>query len=782
LVTNYFEIQIDLQNFPEPLLDNKGRLWVKTESGLCRYQNESNTLCKITSSNRIIEKSRFDNYFSSYQDSDGILWFGTFGYGILKYASVNEKFRTISGYENRPMSISGIFETPDHKIVAQAYQTNDPILCNLEQDAFVKPFLQLSAEDKNLRNCNSMVFDSGYIYLGYEHLFRISLKNGSFTKFPLPGKPQTKSDIIFDPLHIDKLGRLWCANGYPTGQKKLFQLDKSNGAIIQTFEFPDADFHHEYRFVSDWIEDDVGNFWFGTLKGVYFFNTDSNSWQQYSLQTDSKAKHEGEMVFSICLDPVSPDSFLWVGTNGFGLKKLNMISGKVVLFNTENGLPNDVIYGIESDDVNNLWLSTNNGLCLFERATGATQNFTEDNGLQSAEFNRYAHLKMKNGMLLFAGVNGINVFNPADFYRKESVSTTLINGFKIYNKAVETGEEVNGKVLFSSPLEYTSEITLRHNLSMITLSFALSDLSNPAGNKYKYKLEGFKDDWIDAGELHEATFTNLSPGSYTFQVLGCNSSNVWSTEPATLQITILPPWWGTFWFRLLIGAAVVSSIYALFRFRLAQKMRLLTLRNRIASDLHDDLGSTLSSISLSSTIIQKKVKEEGEVKDLLNQISTNTDNMMEAMSDIVWSINTKNDRFDHVINRMRAFAVEMLEPKGCLIHFHTVEKINTLTLDMAQRKNLYLIFKEAINNAAKYSACSNVFIDLTMKANNRIHLRVKDDGKGFDLNYAVNGNRQDNFGGNGLSSIYKRSQELNGEVKIITAFGKGTEVDLEFRI
>jgi len=151
------------------------------------------------------------------------------------------------------------------------------------------------------------------------------------------------------------------------------------------------------------------------------------------------------------------------------------------------------------------------------------------------------------------------------------------------------------------------------------------------------------------------------------------------------------------------------------------------------------------------------------------------------MSDIVWNINTSNDRFDNVINRMRAFAIEILEPSGCVIHFKTSENLKAISLDMVKRKNLYMLFKEAINNVAKYAECQNVWIDIVLEKNKKLKLVIKDDGKGFSSTPTTDEKRDNQFGGNGFTNMQKRSKDLNGELKIISSIGKGTEIFLHFK-
>jgi signal transduction histidine kinase len=217
-----------------------------------------------------------------------------------------------------------------------------------------------------------------------------------------------------------------------------------------------------------------------------------------------------------------------------------------------------------------------------------------------------------------------------------------------------------------------------------------------------------------------------------------------------------------------------AIVYGVFRYRLNQKIKLQDIRNRIASDLHDEIGSTLSSIALYSEVAHKIVKQKApEANSMMEQISESTTAMMEALSDIVWTINTRNDRFDNIVNRMNAYAVERMEPLNCKVKMETSENISLTKLNMEERKNVYLVFKEAVNNAAKYSGCKTLFI--TLSANNgQFNLKVNDDGKGF-----ISDKKTD---GNGLQNMRKRAKELNGSISITSSIENGTSVNLKFAL
>jgi signal transduction histidine kinase len=308
---------------------------------------------------------------------------------------------------------------------------------------------------------------------------------------------------------------------------------------------------------------------------------------------------------------------------------------------------------------------------------------------------------------------------------------------------------------------------------MISFEFASMDFSRPGKNRFQYKLTGFDHDWIQGGNNHSATYTNLNPGTYTFNVKGSNSDGVWNEQPTIMLLTILPPWYMTWWFRILVGIIIVAALYGIYRYRLRQALKLQVIRDRIASDLHDEIGSNLSNISIFSTVGKSKLNDTAEVSSLFTLIKDYTQTSMEAMSDIVWMINSKNDRFENIIVRMRTHAADVFEAKDCDLHLSFDEKLNDQKLGMDERKNFFLIYKEAINNIAKYAECKNVWIEMK-KNHTAFHLTIKDDGKGFDMNQQQHGN--------GLINMQKRAEVLRGAFQIISSPGNGTVLNLQFKV
>jgi signal transduction histidine kinase len=444
-----------------------------------------------------------------------------------------------------------------------------------------------------------------------------------------------------------------------------------------------------------------------------------------------------------------------------------METGKFKRYLVKNGLPNNVVYGILTDDDGNLWMSTNNGLSSFNPAKNKFRNFDVNDGLQSNEFNHEAFAKDRDGRMYFGGVNGLNYFYPKDISTNPIAPNVVITDIKINNKTITGFSEYAS---LPKALYLTDSIRLPHDQNMIGFEFAALDFSAPMKNQYQYKLEGFNDNWINSYNTHTATYTNLDPGTYVFRVKGSNKDGIWNEDGASLTITILPPWYETWWFRTLMVLTFLFAVYAIYRYRLQQALKLVAVRNRIATDLHDEIGSNLSNISIFSNVAQQ-IDDNKKNVSLLKKISEYSQASQESMSDIVWMINPDNDRFENIMTQMRRYAAEIFEALNCNFVISFDEKLNGIKLNMDERKNLYLIYKEAINNLAKYSGCSEVSIELKLYRG-MINMVLKDNGKGFDLDAVGKGN--------GLTNMRKRADMLKGRLTINTSPGKGTEIELNF--
>jgi signal transduction histidine kinase len=329
----------------------------------------------------------------------------------------------------------------------------------------------------------------------------------------------------------------------------------------------------------------------------------------------------------------------------------------------------------------------------------------------------------------------------------------------------------------NTAIGYAKQLTLNPGQNIFSISFATLEYRSNVKKMYKYKLEGFDKDWTNPGSRNEVTYTNLSPGTYTFYVTGANTDGVWNQTPISMKIIVLPYWYQTLLFKIVLFSLLAIALYAFYRYRLKQGLKLEKLRNRIARDLHDEIGSTLSSISIYAASAKKVSAGNDKAENILSKINSGTSEMMEAMSDIVWAVNTGSGHFYDLANRVRSFAVQVTEAKNMELRFTENKDLPDLALNMEQRKNIYLICKEAVSNAVKYSECTLLEVLIT-KENRRLHIHIHDNGKGFESNRLEANNSAHSFGGNGIKNMRSRAAEIGAVLELNTFPGAGTSLKL----
>ncbi len=331
--------------------------------------------------------------------------------------------------------------------------------------------------------------------------------------------------------------------------------------------------------------------------------------------------------------------------------------------------------------------------------------------------------------------------------------------------------KVDNKNLLLDSLMKTNGLTLKYN-KYNNIQIAFSDYSVFATERTSYEYALFKGsdtNWNKINGNPELTFSDLSPGKYQLLIRSSNIYGDYSEKINAFKITILPPWWQTWWFRALGILIIGLMFFGVYRYRLQQLKRLQTIRNNIASDLHDDIGSTLNSISIYSEVAKQQAEKEIPALDL---IGVNSRKIIESMSDIVWTINPENDSFEKIIVRMRSFAYQLLKAKKIEYTFEVNEKLNSIALPMQVRKNFYLVFKEAITNLVKYSHSTRVSILLT-EENKTILLEIRDNGIGIPVNAETQGN--------GLMNMKRRAEEIHARLNISSANEGGTRIEMELK-
>jgi signal transduction histidine kinase len=295
--------------------------------------------------------------------------------------------------------------------------------------------------------------------------------------------------------------------------------------------------------------------------------------------------------------------------------------------------------------------------------------------------------------------------------------------------------------------------------------------------RYQLKLEGSGQDWSEPADLRTANYPALTPGVYRFLVRAVSADGAVSATPATVTFTILQPVWQRWWFIAIVALAFGLLAYALYRYRVRRLIELERVRTRIATDLHDDVGSGLSRIAILSEVATGRLGATGpEISEPISTIAGASRELVDSMSDIVWAVNPKRDHLHDLTERMRRFASDTFTARDIEFQFSTPGASQDVKLGADLRRQVYLIFKESVNNIAKHSQCTEAEIDVGISGGQMI-LKLSDNGKGFDIESQSNG-----YGGNGLVSMRRRAESLGGKLEIVSQQGAGSTITLKVRV
>jgi two-component sensor histidine kinase len=443
---------------------------------------------------------------------------------------------------------------------------------------------------------------------------------------------------------------------------------------------------------------------------------------------------------------------LWLGTSGGGLNKFDRELNTFTHFSQNMGLTSSVVYGILEDNAKNLWMSTDNGIFKFNIKKENFTHFDLEDGLQSLEFNGGSYFKDKSGMMYFGGINGLNIFYPDSIRTNLFVPPIVITSINILNNRLK-GE--------------ASEIILTHDQNFISFEFSALDYTNPKNNHYMFRLDGLDDGWnyVDA-KRRIANYINLPAGDYIFHVVGTNSDGLWNRSGTSILITITPPFWQTWWFITLTVILIGAIIYYISTIRIKQQLAIEKIKTRLAADLHDNVGASLTEISILSEVAVHKSNNDSDVKELRG-ISDIARQLVDTMSDIVFVVNPDRDSLYDLIIKLKDSYNEFLQSVGISFKVKNIDKTNDIKLPMEYKQNLLLIFKEGINNAIKHSKCDKIVFEANVRGD-VIEMILSDNGIGF--------NELDVGTGNGLRNMETRADKINGKMKWRSSVENGTRI------
>ena len=513
------------------------------------------------------------------------------------------------------------------------------------------------------------------------------------------------------------------------------------------------------------FKDRSGHLWFRTYNNVLVKRDEHGEFkiilELKDIIKDTPTPLRSNAISVIYVD--SKDNF-WIATD-YGLIKYNFTEKKYFNYRIEDFMSPGRIEAMIEDDNENLWISTSRNIVKFNPANGTIRIFGKHDGIPDIKYSYYCCVKRKNGQLVFGGSNGFIIFHPDSIHENKLPPRIVITDFQIFNKSFKSGK--NSPLVKS--ISESDRIYLNHDQDVLSFEFTALDYISSASNKYAYKMEGVDPDWVftDASKRF-ATYTKLDPGNYIFRVKGSNNDGMWNEKGTSLIIIIIPPWWATWWFRVIMFLIVLGIGYSIHLYRLIRVRELERLRIQIASDLHDEIGSALTKIAVHSEIIGTTT-EKSKVVISSQKIGNMSREIITTLSDVVWSIDSRNDTVGDLIDRMRDF-LETVFPAGSVhIDFQTKGLHFEQKITQALRQNIYLIFKEAVNNAAKHSGADEIKISL-VNGDGEFKMDIIDNGIGIEFS-------EKHTGHHGMENMQMRAKRIGGELKI-EKLEKGTRVTL----
>lgn len=596
--------------------DSYGAIWIGTENGLNRFDRKTETFHRYIADVDDLQSISSNPVYSIVEDKWKNLWVGTYGGGLNLY---NRKDDSFIHYQNNPSlktslihnriwdlfidqsgvlwigTLGGVskYDRNKEKFAHQTYIPGDnnslshkwvwAFSEDLSGNIWVGTQKGLSVFDKQTQSFKNYYYNpNDTTSLSHNSVKAIWIDNdgtvwvgtrGGLNKF----MPESKSFLRYEnnpndstsinhndvrALLRDHLNNLWI--GTLDGGLDLF--DEKNNRFIHYSKD-----HNDTTTISNnavWtvFEDSKGRLWAGTFGGgLNLFDRETHKFMRFQNTPDCENCISDNNVRSIREDS---KGMLWIGTSN-GLNRFNPETNEFKIFQENDGLPNNVVYGVLVDKHDNIWLSTNRGLVNFIPDENEFKTYTEKDGLQSNEFNGGAYYKSKSGQMFFGGINGFNLFYPDSIFDNSYKPNVEITDFLIFNKSVPIGENANGRVILSKSISETDQIKLLYTDYSISFEFTALHFSSPKKNQYSYFLEGLDENWIFTGaDKRFATYTSLPPGDYTFKVKGSNCDGIWSDDIASVKITVLPPFWNTWWFKLLVAAFIILSGFFWYKARI----------------------------------------------------------------------------------------------------------------------------------------------------------------------------------------------------------------------
>lgn len=740
------------------LQTSDGKLWVGTVEGLAEW-----------TPSQPVDGREFQGYTAAQglsaktvgalaEDRDGNLWIGTFGSGAMKMA--RNGFTTYTETDGVP-SVASLMESRRGELCI-AYRTKDSLLLGKFDGRRFIPIRpawpsQIAyfgwgrGQDVVQDRAGEWWIATGHGLLRFAGTDSVEGMAGARPKAIYTRRDGLAGDEIF-AVFADSRDNIWIGTIGLGNQDGLAYWDRNSERV---HAFSEADGLPAKPVPTAIAEDRGGDIWVGLYHGGVA------RYRQGRFTVIGERDGVSGVPGSLFADSAGR---LWIGSSR-GLIRIDDPTGerpRLVVYGAAQGLSSSDIGGLAEDRWGRIYAATGRGIDRFEpqpAGLGRIQRYTTADGVAPGALD--LAFRDGQGSMWFSTPLGLSQLVPT-VDRPQSPPPVLV-----------TGVSVGGVARAISDLGQTAVSGLRLPQSPLRVDYVGLGFLPGETLRYQYMLEGADRDWSAPTDQRTVIYARLASGNYRFLVRAVTGGGISSPQPASVVFTILPPVWRSWWFLLACGTAAALLMYTLYRYRLAQLLAVANLRTRIATDLHDDIGASLSQIAILSEVARRGAEEDARHGTPLAEIAGISRELVDSMSDIVWAINPEHDRLSNLVYRMRRFATDLLGAQGMALEFRSSVADHDLRIGANVRRQIYLIFKEGIHNIARHSGASRVEVEFD-RAGDGLVLRLNDNGKGFDV-----GAESD---GHGLISIRKRAAALDGEVEWQSALGQGTTLRMTVRL
>ena len=754
------------------LIDNQGKIWLGTNSGLYRLGSVNNDSLYIDKSFYKNPNNRFglqsNDITSLYQNPDSkddIVWIGTRDAGAFNYSYSKNSFSMASAMlSNNDLNFFATVKDKDGIIWAGINYG----LGRLDRKNKTFNIIDLSSHLLKSNRFIEALYcdDNNNIWTAFGNtLYKVDKKTNTLKTILDPLSSNKRNHIVRivkytkDELILCTWQGIVIYNTVTGIAKTISEIEVNNEK--QKIESP-----------SCFYIDTKNNWWIGTTKGLFCINAITNVNKFYSNNvTDTNS-----LVFNRIMDinETTKGEIIVATTKGLSILKNPEGKGTFKNFYFVKGLSNSFIYGLLRDNKGSFWMTTNFGISVFDPETQEFKSYSASDGVCINEFNSSGFHKAYDGELLFGGIGGLVSIYPDKQIINKNTPDIFLKSLRIDN--------------FKDSISTTNNVPLNLSYSQNKLYFIFSvpDFSGADNINLFYRLQPSSNIWtkVNPSQIFSLAFANLAPGNYHLEVKAVNTEGMESV-PFTFSFLISPPFWNTGWFLLLIIAFVVLATWAVYRIRLRNKIAHLKeveeirkeenekVRKAAALDLHDEFGNGLTRISMLIEMARIHVpKENKEANGILDVISQNTSRLYQGTKDFIWSINPGNDNLYEIIIRIKDFGDELFYGTGCEFEVSGLqEEFKNIKQHPSSGRNIAMIFKEALSNTIKHSKANKV--KLTIEPNGvAIAVKLKDNGTGFET-------KADTKNSFGLSNMQQRAGKAGATLQITSEKDSGTEIILK---